>query len=1078
VPGIQWQTHGHGIGGMVQGNGLRTNTNVLLVDGAPQNEVWEGWDVARQPSLDALEEIRVEVNNSSAKFSRPTSVIMSTRAGTNSLHGATFYTNRNSAYGVARQRQDTFTKAPYVNRNEYGVSLGGPVIIPKLYNGRNRTFFFWNWEQTRFITNRTIQLSVPTAEMRKGDFRGLIDLQGRLQRLYDPLTTDSTTWARQPLSFGGQANVIDPSRMSGVAKWLFENTLMPTNPEINPLIGSNWIGLSRRPLLQDTRNIRIDHRFSDKDLVYVRFSYNQHEEDLNANYAAFKPIDGMNVINGNTRWWPSHSLATTWIHSFNTSLTNELMISGLRDFHRRGAGNHKTDYVGRLGLPNPFGAANTPVIDGFGLSNYPIGGDAPFILISNFLNVQDNATKVLGRHELQFGFQYRFEDVPKSIVSNAGSFNVDTRATSLYDSTSTPQNPIAAPQTGSGMGNLFLGSMNYAATFRRPWSFLRRQEYAPYFQDNWKVTSRLSINLGLRWEYRSPLHDKNDLLSSFSPEKRAYVVGSSLDDYVKLQATLPAMLTAVANYGGSVISYKEAGLPKFLVNRNWKQFGPRAGFAYRAFDGSKMLVARGGFRRSFYTQPISNWFGSQQDQQITSVNFQNSVSNTALSPDGLPNYGLRTVQTLFAGVNTPSSIINTNDTRLIARGLSATQIDPNLKDPYVDDWNLTIEKELGHHMVARIAYTGNHSGNIQQTTPLNDATPELIWYLTRRTQLPTGEFAGVARRPYDQTTYGTVNRFGSTGWSNWNGIQAEIERRFSNGLSFQAFWVVGNTFSATGNVNQLNNYLPGAVPTDFDARNRFLNYARDTGTPKHQVRWNWVYELPVGKGKKFASGANSLLDKVIGGWQVASTGQIRSSYMTIPTGSNDPLPTGVPIEVYGEKYPVQDCTAGTCFPAFLYWNGYIPANRINSVDANGKPNGIMGVPSNYKPAVAPLIPWGSTALPANAPAGTNVSQFWDTNNVWVPLNTGAPVRLNYNDNLHAYRNQRIIGPRQWFMDASLFKFAKLTEAVTLRFNIDFFNVLNNPNNPTANTASTDGLLSTRNSGSAARVTQLTVRLQW
>ena len=116
-------------------------SNTLIVDGAAQNEVWEGWDVARQPSLDAVEEIRVEVNNASAKFSRPTSVIMSTRSGTNKFHGALFYTNRNSAYGVARRREDTFTKAPYVNRNELSVSLGGPVIIPKLYDGHNRTFF-------------------------------------------------------------------------------------------------------------------------------------------------------------------------------------------------------------------------------------------------------------------------------------------------------------------------------------------------------------------------------------------------------------------------------------------------------------------------------------------------------------------------------------------------------------------------------------------------------------------------------------------------------------------------------------------------------------------------------------------------------------------------------------------------------------------------------------------------------------------------------------------------------------------------------------------------------------------------
>src|SRR5262249_11218839 len=157
------------------------------------------------------------------------------------------------------------------------------------------------------------------------------------------------------------------------------------------------------------------------------------------------------------------------------------------------------------------------------------------------------------------------------------------------------------------------------------------------------------------------LHDKQGLLSSFSPEHRAYVVGSSLEEYVRLQATLPVMVNALNTFGGKVITAKEAGLPKYLINNNWKQFGPRVGFAYRAFDGNKTVVIRGGFRRSFYTQPISNWFDSQQAQQFTSVNFQNNVSTTALSPDGLPNYGLRTVQTLFAGSNTPSSIINTND---------------------------------------------------------------------------------------------------------------------------------------------------------------------------------------------------------------------------------------------------------------------------------------------------------------------------------------------------------------------------------------------------------------------------------
>ena len=1085
VPGIQWSSHGHGIGGRMQGNGLRTGTNVLLVDGAQQNEVWEGWDVARQPSLDALEELRIEVNNASAKFSRPTSVIMSTRAGTNALHGSTFYTNRNSAYGVARRRQDNFVKAPYVNRNEYGVSLGGPVIIPKLYNGRNRTFFFWNWEATKFITNSTLRMSVPSEQMRNGDFRQLVDSQGRMEVLYDPFTTNPTTFARQPLAYRGVQNTIDPARISPTAKYLFDHTRLPTNPEINPNLDANWIGQSRRPLDQDTRNIRIDHRFSDKNLIYARYSYNQHEEELGANHAVFLPIEGMRVLNGNSRWWPNHSLSTTWIHSFSPTLTNEVLISGLRDNHRRGAGNHVTPYASLMGLPNPFGAANTPVINDMELgptaTEYTIAGDGPFVLISNFLTLQNNATKIKGKHEFQFGLQYKWEETVRNIVSTAGAYSVNTGATSLYDTTSTPQNPIAAPFTGHGMANMFLGSFNYTAAFRRPWTFMRRQEYAPYFQDNWKVSQRLTLNLGMRWEYRTPLHDKADLMTSFDPQKKAYVIGTSLENFVRLQATLPAMLTAVNNYGAKIITYQEAGLPQNLVNNNWKQFGPRAGFAYRAFDGKLCFVLRGGYRHSYYTQPITNWFGSQNGQQITSASFQNSVTNTALSPDGLPQYGLRSVPQYIAGLNTPSSIINTNDTRLIARGFTAIQLDPNLADPYVQDWNLTLEKEIANNMVMRFAYTGNYSGNIQQNVQLNDATPDYIWFATTRTATPGGEFAGVARRPYDQQVYGTVTRYGNTGYSRWNGFQAEIERRFSNGVGFQAFWVVGNTMAQTGDIAlPINGFLPGAVPQDFDARNRFLNYSRDTGTPKHQIRWNWIADLPFGRGKKFAGNAGGVVDKLIGGWQIAGTGNFITSYWNLGAdATSGRYPTGTPIEIYGEKYPIQDCRSGfnNCISGFLYWNGYIPSNQINSVDSQGRPNGVMGVPANYKAAVQPLIPWGTTTLPANAPTNTNLTQFWDTNNVWLPINNAPPQRVIYNNQLHPLRNQRMVGPNQWFMDASLFKFAKLTEAVTLRFNIDFFNVLNNPNNPT-NVNGNSGILETRNSGSNARFVQLTMRLQW
>jgi hypothetical protein len=317
-----------------------------------------------------------------------------------------------------------------------------------------------------------------------------------------------------------------------------------------------------------------------------------------------------------------------------------------------------------------------------------------------------------------------------------------------------------------------------------------------------------------------------------------------------------------------------------------------------------------------------------------------------------------------------------------------------------------------------------------------------------------------------------VNQYVTSGKANFNGAQLEVERRFRKGLAFQAFWVLANTLTETGSLPSSNTFLPGAVPADLDAANRFLNYRRDTTAPHQTIRWNWVAELPFGKGKRFLGGAHGAVEKLAGGWQVAGTGQWRTNYFTLPTSI---YPNGAGIQQYGYQYPVQDCRSGVCTPAYLFFNGYITPSQVNSHNAAGQCTGVCGVPSDYKPAGAPILPWGATSAP-NAPAGTNFQSLWDTNTVWIPLSNGTVQRTTFNDNLHPWRNQYLNGPNQWFLDASAFKFVSITERVTMRFSVDLFNALNNPNNPT--TVSSDGLLSVRNSGSAARVTQLSLRLNW
>jgi hypothetical protein len=1069
--------------GLVQAYGMRTNTSTTLFDGAPVNEVWEGWDFGRVPGLDALEEMHVETNNSSAKFARPVTVLLSSKGGTNQFHGDLFETIRNSGIGVARRRQDTFTKPPYLNRNEFGLTVGGPVYLPKIYNGRNRTFFFVSWEGLRQRAYTTNQYSVPTEAMRNGDFSELKDIQGRLMTLYDPFSTDTVTYARTPLSYNGRINVIDPSRITKLAKFLFAATPLPNQPGINPLLGPNLIVPTLIPTTQNTTSIRIDHRFSDKDNLFGRLTLGTNDHWLGT--TVMLPIsigDYPNAVATSNRHWPNVTGALTWVHTFSSSTTNEVVLNASRDYQWRGSGDKHTNYAAALGLPNPFQAANWPNFTNMGLGAYPFGTAGLFWLVSNFGLIEDNATKIHRNHEFQFGIHIRDEWIGKSAASLAGSFDSNTLATSLYDPSSTPQSPQALPLTGFGLANFELGVLNYNASFQRRWYNFRRQEFDPYFQDNWKVTRRLTLNLGLRYEIRSPLYDKDGTLLGFDFAKHSLVTGTSVDNFIQLGETTPAILGALRNFGGNLISYQDAGTPQKLVYRNWHEFGPRLGFAYRAFEGRKAFVVRGGYRISYYPQKLQDWVGSQSSSVPVGASFSNSVTNTALSPDGLPNYGLRSVPQYIAGVNTPDSIINTSDTRLLARGFNVGLLDPHHTDGRIQDWNVTFEKELRDNMVMRIGYIGNYSDNQQQEVHYNDATPDYIWYATTKSPLPTGPFANVATRPYDQQVYGNITLYAPTGYARYNGVQVELERRFHKGFGFQFFWNHGNTMlvnrdtDGTQSVDAMlstNNYLPGTVPADFDARNRFLNYKRDSNTPKHQIRWNFIAELPVGRGKKLLGNSTGVVEKLVGGWQIAGLGNNVQGWWSLPT---DYYPTGNPIEYYGFKYPIQDCTSGSCFPGYLYFNGYIPANRINSVDANGKPNGIEGVPANYKPATAPLIPQGQTALPPNAPAGTNVSSFWDTNNVWIPLNNGTVQRVVYNNNLNPWRNQYVPLPWQWFQDASAFKFIRLKERVTLRFNVDFFNVFNHPNNPTS--IATTGILSTRNSGSAARTTQLGARLQW
>lgn len=1058
--------------------GLRQGSHEFVLDGSAISERVYGDVQRRPPGLDTIQEFKVENNGSSAKFTRPTTVVISTKSGTNQLHGSLFETHRNNAIGKARQRQDFYSKPPKLIRNEYGGSAGGPMILPKLYDGRNRTFWFFAYEGLRSVAPFTLGFQVPTEAMRQGDFRGLVDGQGRQTDIYDPYTTDAQTWSRQQVSYRGQLNVVDPARITPLAKFLFGVTPLPTEPNVNPLLGNNWFGPVPRTARQWTSTTRIDHRFSDKDQFFARYT----QGDAWAFEQKFTQPMLNNAPGTVFRLSPNKSMAVSWVRNISPTFFNELLVSGNRETYFLGTGEKGRKYADELALPNPLNVAGWPGLYDTGLSSYYFETDNTQGYGVFYGIIDNHATKIKGKHEFQFGVHFRYDhlNVLPDQQQNQGNHSWSTAATALYDSSTSRNNPLATPLTGHNLANMFFGVMNYSNQFIRSYFYMRGREYALYFQDNYKVTPRLTLNLGVRWEYWPAFREKNNVLSTFDPQRKAVVLGTDLDTMYRLGATAPSIVNRLQSLGAQFITYKDAGLSQSLMASTKRDIGPRAGFAYRAGDGAKQFVLRGGYRIAYFPIPLRPWSARMRSNAPLTARFRVSETDSSLSPDGIGNIGMRRVPTVIAGQNSRDVVTLTNANALTRGSVLASYFASSQPDPRVHDWNLTVEKEVLPDTVARISYIGNHGGFLEQFNRYNEPTPDYIWFQSTRRPLPTGEFSNVLRRPFDQTVYGTVEEYRKTGWSNFNGMQFELERRYAKGFAYQIFYVMGNAlgaggqdFSGTSIISAPNQFMPGLVPADIDQRNRLLNYQRDIGVPKHRLRWNWIADLPFGKGKLIGRNSGGVLDRFIGGWQVAGLGTIRSNYFTLPTGT---YPTGNPVELYGYEHPVQDCRSGVCRPGYLWWNGYIPANRINSVDAQGRPNGVMGVPQNYRPATAPLIPAGTTAAQANMPANTNLVQFWDTNTVWVPLSDGTVQRTAFNDGLHPWRQQYLPGIRQWGVDASLFKTIPITESVRLRLNADFFNVFNSPGNP--NAIGGDGILSTLNSGNAARELQLTLRLTW
>ncbi len=1066
TPGVEY---GGNVNDGARVGGLMAYAATYSQDGASSNNREFGGSTGLQ-GLESIGEVRIETSTGNAKSSSPASIIISTRSGTNRYTTSLYETARNNCCGVAKHRQDinpngTPFKLPKLIRNEYGGSFGGPIV-------RNRTFFFFSREQVALRQGLTYSFSVPTVAQRRGDFSGLETNTGLPITIYDPASGQIQMLARGPVTIRTPFpnNVIPPSRESPLAKYLYGITPLPsdiTEPNIAPNLKYAVANSSLPNANDNPTTIRVDHRLGSKDNFFAkanwdtRLSYFLGTTSLSNFYV---PTSGgeSNITYLPMQAW-SGALSET--HVFSSTFFVETLLNKTWQTTKtiNGAPGMQKDWASTLGLPNPYGQIGWPNVQNVG-TNFTqyIEGDNRRFLSSAVANLQQNYSWIKNNHTIAFGggFHDEIERLQPDQGNISGSVSFNSLATALESTTAgSTAAPSAVGNTGFDAANFFLGdAATYSVYLSRGIMKIGQRNGFLYAQDNWRVNGRLTLTPGLRWDINPAWKDYNHLLNTFDVANHAVVLPESLDYYIEHGSTTAQVISNFQRVNVKFETAKQYGVSDNFFSSNMKDFGPRMGVAYRFLDGRKAFVLRGGYGLYIAGLPIRTLLAQFSGELPFKATFQYNPNNAAYSPDGNANYLLTHPSSLIAGANT-ANVVDITNPNTLGVGQSITAMSLNLPSTKIQEWNAEIEKQLTDTMVLRLKYNGKHGSKLDQLDNINPQQSDYLYYSSTLTPAPTGTLASVARRSYDQSAYTNVNFLSKTGLSNATLLVAEFERRFSRGLQFQAFYTMTNAFRLAGNSfrdgpgTTPDQFAPGAVPTNFSALNRFLNYTRDKDVPKHRVRWNWIYELPLGRH------SSKLVKGAIGGWTLTGSGTIVSTWFALDAA--DWNFTGAPVEVYGTKYPILDCTGtpasaktsaeARCYSGYYYWNGYLSPNRINSHNANGIPNGYEGIPANLKPAVTPLIPYGTPGA---------ATGDYDTNVVYIPLSNGVRQRVTADNGLNPFRNQYRLGPFNWEMDASLRKTFRFTERAHLRVALDVFNVLNNQG---LNAPGTNGVVTLQNS---------------
>ncbi len=861
TPGVFGWRPASGTGGVGEGfesigrftvNGGRDSSNAIMMDGVPvtvnanTNNMNANTAV---PSVEGVEEFRIQTNSYTAEYGRSGGGILTiaTKSGTNELHGSLFEFVRNSRMDANQWFNNANgRRLGSFKRNEFGASMGGPIRIPKIYDGRNKTFAFGAYEGRRQRSANLGQFSLPTDEQLGGDFSQTLNAQGALRVIYDPATTrPDPARPGEFLRTAFPGNRIPTNRFDPVAAASQKfYTARPNAPGLAFTRLNNFVMQGTNPTSVDRGTLKVDHQITDKQRMFVRYTIFDNR-------------------NSQPEWWPGPGCPDGGCFSnaerqqngafdYSNTLSPTSLLSLRWGFARsilnRGSW-HQGFRPSSLGLPASVEqGADLLVFPQFGIEDAtPPGLQHHW----NFRSANMSHTfvgtysKVLSSHNLKTGTEIRSNLINHMQAPWQLAFNFNRGMTAG------PDPRVVNTVAGYGYASFLLGAGSGGSVVNGIRPALENKSFGVYLQDDWKVNRKLTLNLGLRWDWETGVTERYDRFGVFDPYVR-----SPLNERVR----------------GSDLrggwTFPNAGLGRRgLKPTEWAKIAPRVGIAYQVMPRTVIRTGYGIFytmapygANHYGTSPFSAstpWLNSLDGVTVHNP-LRNPFPDGVLQPEGSKG-GLLSANGLGAGSPIPDTMTT----------------------PYNQQWNFTISREVGSSIAMEIGYAGNKGTKLPISWQMNQLATDRVRLGVLDLvdnpffgSVPVGALSqprvqrGQLQRPWPQ--YPGVSFSGASwGNSNFHSLQARFERRFSGQGALIVSYTMSKLISDGG-----DNAWASAGPRDNNCRacERSLSPYDQT----HRLVTSFTYELPIGKGKAVGASWNGWMNAFFGQWQINGIASLNS----------------------------------------------------------------------------------------------------------------------------------------------------------------------------------------------------------